>query len=76
MMELKLKNIPEILIEKGVKEIDEQEYIQVLKNMILKKKREIKPGKSFIIREKIINFATGKGYEMQIILDVLKELKI
>ena len=74
--ELKLKGIPESMIHKGIEEIDEADYQRVLRDLILKKQKEIKPEKALNIREKIITFAQGKGYEMELILTALKELKI
>jgi len=74
--ELKLKGIPEAMIQKGLKEIDEGDYQRVLRNLILKKQKEIKPEKNLNIREKILTFVNGKGYEMELILSALKELKI
>ena len=74
--ELKLKGIPEDLIHKGIEEIDEEDYQRVLRDLIRKKQKEIKPDKDLNIREKIITFVQGKGYEMELILTALKELKI
>jgi regulatory protein len=74
--ELKLKGIPEDMIQKGLAEIDEEDYQRVLRELIRKKQKEIKPEKDLNIREKIITFAQGKGYEMELILTALKELKI
>ena len=74
--ELKLKNVPEEMIRKGIEEIDEEDYRRVLRDLILKKQKEIKPEKDLNIREKIITFVQGKGYEMEMILTALKELKI
>jgi regulatory protein len=37
---------------------------------------EINPEKNLNVRDKIINFVHGKGYEMNLILDMLNELKI
>ena len=74
--ELRLKGIPDAMIHKGIEAIDEEDYLHVLRNLILKKQKEIKPEKDLNIREKIITFANGKGYEMELILAVLKEMKI
>lgn len=74
--ELKLKRIPEVLIQKGIEEIDEEDYQQVLRDLIQRKQKEIIPEKNLNIREKIITFVQGKGYEMELILTTLKELKI
>jgi regulatory protein len=74
--ELKLKRIPEDMIHKGIEEIDKEDYQRVLWDLIQKKQKEIKPEKDLNIREKIITFVQGKGYEMGLILTALKELKI
>jgi len=73
--ELNHKNIPDVIIQAGLQEIDDEEYRQVLKDLILKKNVELKNKKSLNIRGKIINFAQGKGFEMELILDIVKELK-
>ncbi len=74
--ELRLKRIPEDMIQKGIKEIDEDEYQQVLKDLILKKQKELNPDTDFNTREKIIAFVSSKGYEIELVLSALKELKI
>jgi regulatory protein len=74
--ELKLKGIPEGMIQKGIEEIDEEDYQRILRDLIRKKQKEITPENDLNIREKIITFVQGKGYEMELILTALKELKI
>ena len=74
--ELKLRGIPEDLIKKGLSAIDEDAYRMALYDLIRRKEKEIKRGEQRNIREKIINFAHGKGFEMEIILTALKKLKI
>jgi len=37
---------------------------------------EIKPGKNLTIREKLINFALGKGFEFDLILQTVNHLKL
>jgi regulatory protein len=74
--EMKIRGIPELIIQEGMAEIDETEYLQTLKDLMIHKFNEIKSEKNVNIREKIINFAFGKGYEMDLILGILKEIKI
>jgi regulatory protein len=73
---LKIKGIPDILIREGIESLDEKEYLNVLKELILRKQKELKPEKDLMVRDKIVNFALGKGYEMNLILDLIKKLKI
>jgi len=74
--ELKSRNIEDKLIREAIKEIDEEEYRKTIRDLILKKKSEIKAEKNLNIREKMINFAAGKGYEFDTILDTLKTLNL
>jgi len=73
---MRIKGIPELMIQEGMGEIGEAEYLQTLRELMIHKYREIKTGKNVNIREKIITFAISKGYEMELILEVIKELKI
>jgi regulatory protein len=74
--ELKIRNIPEELILKAMEEIGEEDYLSTIRELILKKLSEINTGKHLSVREKIITFVTGKGFEFDLISIVLKELKI
>ena len=74
--ELRIRGVPELMIQEGLLEIDDEEYKQTLKEILHRKKNEIKPEKNVNIREKMINFAYGKGYETDLILSVIKEMKI
>ena len=74
--ELRLRGLSDKLVIEGIKAIDEEEYLKVLHSLILRKKNELKPENEPVSREKIINFVHGKGYEIDLILAALKELKI
>ena len=74
--EMKIRGIPELMIQEGMAEIDEDEYLLTLKELMIHKYNEIKSDKNVNIREKILNFAYGKGYEMEFIIRFLKEMKI
>ena len=74
--EMKIRGIPELMIQEGMVEIDENEYLQTLRELMIHKFNEIKSDKNVNIREKILNFAFGKGYEMELILGLIKEMKI
>jgi regulatory protein len=74
--ELKSRAIPEMLISKALEEIGEDDYLNTIRDLVRKKKSEINSGKYLNIREKIITFVTGKGFEFDLITKVLTELKI
>ncbi len=74
--ELKSRNIPDKIVRQSMEEIGEDDYIRTIRELVLKKKLEINNGKHFNVREKIITFVTGKGYEFSLITKVLTELNI
>lgn len=74
--ELRGRSIPENLIAKAMGEIGEDDYMRTIRELIIKKNKEINSGKHLNIREKIITFVTGKGFEFDLISKVLTELKI
>jgi len=74
--ELKNRVIPENLVQKAMEEIGEDDYMNTIRELILKKMSEINSAKHLNIREKIITFVTGKGFEFDLISKVLTEFKI
>lgn len=82
--ELRAKKIPEKLVAKALSEIDEDAYLAQVREMIEKKANDIRrqkkeennSGKKLNTRDKIFNFALGKGYEYDLIRQILDELKI
>jgi regulatory protein len=75
--ELTSRGIAEKLISKAMaEEIDEEQYTETIRNLALKKKREIKVEKKLNIRDKILNFVVSKGYEFDRVLEIVNELKI
>ena len=74
--ELRMREIPELMVQEGLAVIDPVEYYETLKIIILHKKIELDPDKNINNRQKIINFAYGKGFELNLIMEVMNELKI
>ncbi len=74
--ELRNRFIPENIVTKALEEIGEDDYLKTIQDLILRKKTEKNSGKNLNIREKIITFVTGKGFEFDLILKSLTELKI
>lgn len=74
--ELKSRTIPDYIVNKAMEEIGEDDYLRTIRELILRKMSEINTGKHLNIREKIITFVTGKGYEFDLTSKVLTELKI
>ena len=60
--ELKKRKIPDLFIEIGLQEIDENEYDKTLKYLIKRKNKEIRDENLYSRKRKLINFARTKGY--------------
>ena len=72
-MELKKRKIPEKLIQIGLKEIDENDYSKTLHHLFEKKKESLKSEReSFKKKAKIRNYLLQKGFESDLITDLLR----
>ncbi len=64
---LKLKGIPEPLIKKAFAQIVEEDYLEVLQELIKKKHAELGFKKDVHTKNKLYNYAFSKGYESNLI---------
>jgi regulatory protein len=70
-MELKQKRISDYCLKKAMQQIDETEYIQTLQKLIAAKRKLIKEKNSIKLKYKLMSYALSKGYEKDLIFDVL-----
>ncbi|PUV21277.1 regulatory protein RecX [Sphingobacterium athyrii] len=73
---LKGKRVSEQLIKIAFKQIDPDEYEHILENIIDKKIREIKDKDSFIIKNKVYQFALSRGFESDLIFSILNSKEL
>jgi regulatory protein len=71
--ELKRKQVPDHIIQPGLEEIDEEEYIATLKELLAKKSREIREKDDFKKKQKLISFGVQKGYEYELVRKVAED---
>ncbi|RZK49266.1 MAG: RecX family transcriptional regulator [Pedobacter sp.] len=69
---LKLKRIPANLISKALLEIPDEDYLETLQQLALKKSTEIQEKDSFKKKVKLTNYLLGKGFEKDLIFLTLK----
>ena len=74
-IELKKRKISDYCIKKGMQEIDDKDYIKTLKELIAKKSKDIKGGKLQVRNYKIAQYAASRGFESDLIWEVIKELE-
>jgi regulatory protein len=67
---LKQKQIPDLFIQIGLSEIDDVEYINTLKAILSSK--EVKAKDEFIRQNKLVQYATQKGFQPELTWKVLK----
>lgn len=72
--ELKFRNISPYNIKTALKEIDDINYLKTLKKIAEKKWVLIKEPNAFKKRSKLVNYLSSKGYESEIIYEVMNGL--
>lgn len=72
--ELKQKKVSNYCIKKALEQIEDKIYLETLEYILNKKNTTIKETNHLKRRFKLINYATSKGYELDLIQDVLKNM--
>lgn len=70
-IELKQKKISDYCLKKAMQQIDEEEYFQTLKKIIEAKRKLVKEKNPIKLKYKLMSYALSKGYEKDLIFDVL-----
>ncbi len=83
-MELKRQGIDKEILEKGLNEIESADYLQTLDALLIKKWKQIKSksgNEEFSdsdlfspAMQKLLNYATQKGFEYDVIIDRVKKI--
>ena len=61
---LRQKGISASLAEDGLSEIQEEDYQEMLADLLRQKKRSVKANSPYELRGKLIRFAAGRGFEL------------
>jgi regulatory protein len=70
--ELKAKRVSDYCIKKGLAVIDSTDYINTLKKVLALQAKSITEKNFLKKKQKLIRHALGKGYEQDLIFDILK----
>jgi regulatory protein len=68
---LKMKNIPAEIIGRALGSIDENEYLELLKNIIEKQQKTVKSRNQFELKGKILRHCLSRGFESHLVYDLL-----
>lgn len=74
--ELERRQVPDLIIQIGLEEIEDEEYKETLREILERKSREIKEKDMFKRKQKLVAFAQQKGYHYGLIKEVLDNLKL
>ncbi len=72
--ELESRGLTKNCITRGLKEIDPADYTKTLRALLLKKADELDEENMFIKRNKVSRFAIAKGYEPELVWEMVKKL--
>jgi len=73
--ELKIKKISKNCINKGLLQIENKEYMKVLKDLYIKKRDSLKDANQFIRKGKIAKHLQQKGFESKLIWELINKDK-
>ena len=72
--ELRARDILPAIYYEAIEAIDEDEYITVLKNLLINKKRTVQGRSPQDVYQKLARFAAARGFETPLIAGVLKKM--
>jgi regulatory protein len=73
---LSMDKVGHSIIDQALNDIDEEAYAETLKELLQKKTRELKnESNPHARKQKLIKFAQGRGFEVDLILRLLREMK-
>ncbi len=72
---LSMARVKHSIIDQALNEIDEEDYLEVLTELLKKKARELKnENDANVKKQKLVRFALGRGFEMEYIVKELATL--
>ena len=72
--ELEKKNISKNCIRSGLKEIDAEDYRQTLIAILSQKIAHLSENNIYVLRDKASNYAIQKGFEPELVWEILRDL--
>lgn len=69
---LKLKGVPDKILQKAIYSIDDDDYLQTIEKLAVKKTESLGENDPFKRKNKLMSYLQAKGFETDLILLVLK----
>lgn len=73
---LKLKKVPDVLIKKALNNINYEDYLETLRIIIEKKAALLSEGNAYKRRYKLQQYAMSRGFESDLITELLKDSEL
>jgi len=73
-MELKQRNISSYCINKAKNEIEKKDYLETIQYLVQKKLKELKEDNTYEQKGKIIRYITSKGFESDLVVDIVDNI--
>lgn len=70
---LRLKNIPGSIINIALGSIDDEDYNNVIKNLIMSHRKTVKAKNQYELKGKLLRYGLSKGFESHILFDILND---
>lgn len=74
-MELRMKKVSDYCINKALKEIPDNDYLSTLEKVLSQKMKLVKEPNKIKRHYKLIQYASSRGFEKDLIVDVLKKME-
>ncbi len=74
-VELRARKVSDYCINKALKQIPDTDYFATLEKVISQKSRTVKEPNKIKKHYKLIQYASSRGFEKDLIVDVLKEIE-
>ena len=72
--ELKQRRISAYCLRKAMEEIEEEDYIETLEGLLLKKNKVLRAPNLYTRKAKLANFVVGKGYESALVWETIHRI--
>ncbi len=73
---LKHHDLDETIIQNALESLDQTEYLDTIENLIITKAKTVSGKNSYQKKHKIAQFMTTKGFEPEIIWEIIEKLKL
>lgn len=71
---LRMKNIPGDIIDSALQSIDEEEYRQTVREIVMSHRKSVKAKNNYDLKGKLMRFGQSKGFESNLLYDIMNEI--